>query len=167
MYDATLGRFLERDTPGRSGYDYVRDNPANWLEPYRRAGQAPPVVIVQDWRDHTGSKSYTVQVGPCCRKLEVRYRYRARYVEVNGASVMQWTDLAFTKFLVGEKVPCTGKEIGELASLKGPWTRWTSPFAKSGEAAAEPPPMNPLGETSHGVDGETAAASYAPHMLGD
>jgi hypothetical protein len=165
MYDAVLGRFLERDTSGESRYEYVRDDPAIRVDPYGRADRPASIVIAQDWHEYSSAKWYTVRIGTCCHELELRYTYRRRFVEVNGEYRMQWKDVVFNRYYIGDRVACTGNEIGELATPRGPWLRWNSPFPTAGEVRAERPPSNPLGEMSR--DGETAAASFAPHMMGD
>jgi hypothetical protein len=155
MYDTTLGRFLERDpsravaSPNR--YPYGDDSPTSTLDP---TGLAPAAAekVVQDWTKQKRFFRATVKrwCGNCF-KVRIDIEYEEQLLERNGKQFSKWRNLRYTSYELGEKVPCTGKEIGELAA-PGKWSAFSPPWQVSGEEpvpAAKPQP-NAQGTPANG-----------------
>jgi hypothetical protein len=63
----------------------------------------------------------------------------------HGTTIMEWRNLKYTGYTIGKRVPCTGREVGELAARGGPWLSFTPPWQSAGEeTVATPPPDQPL-----------------------
>jgi hypothetical protein len=144
MYDSALGRFLGRD-PSRAAaspnrYPYGGDSPPTTLDPM---GSAPAAAekVVQDWARQKRFFRATVKrwCGNCF-KVRIAIEYEEQLLERNGKQFSRWRNLRYTSYDLGDKVPCTGKEIGELAA-PGKWRTFSPPWQPSGEEPV--PPVKP------------------------
>ena len=173
MFDATEGRFLQRDPIGfaagvRNLYVYVGNAPTNATDPTGRAEARGTLTPLTVWKKESKTKEFTVRMGSCCYKIELSYDYEKRFVERENRTFMQWRNLRYTGYRLGKKAACTGEEVGELS---GPntWRVWYPPFATAGEASvppAEPPPAPAFGEAAP-AGTEAPGGAYAPQMIGD
>jgi uncharacterized protein RhaS with RHS repeats len=172
-YSPSLGRWLQVDPVGFAGgdanlYRYVRNDPTGATDP---TGLAPnpnsnPDRTVRDWMRMKAYFNATVK-GSCgnCFRIRVDIEYEERLVERNGRRFAQWRNLRYTYYHLGEKVPCTGNEIGALAA-SGKWRVFYAPWKPSGE---EPAPDKGSPNSSQGMGGanEASPSTYDPYDSGD
>jgi hypothetical protein len=172
MYDPTQGRFIQRDPLGYAAgdpnlYGYVGQSPATATDP---TGLAGPLKVLADWQKKTASAEFTVRMGECCYQVRLFKQDQERVVERDGVAWSQWRNLTYPWFKLGEKVACTGREVGELLG-KDTWKVFRPPWRAEGEERFRPPPEPPAAAPLFGEAAPTGTelpgGAYAPHLLGD
>jgi hypothetical protein len=150
-----------RSLPIRPLYEYARSSPPNRVDPSGHAES--PAARDKGWEKWESKDYFTVRMGTCCYEVRLSWDYEVRFVESPPGVRVEWRNLVFRSFKLGEKTECTGDEVGELASAKGPWLDWRPPFRSSGNS--DMPAGDIFGATSPA--GTEAAATAAPQMQGD
>ena len=149
-FSPNLGRWLQQDPIGYAGgslnlYLMEGDNPINRTDPEGTDKvPAPTEKVIIDWIKRQRFFRATVKrwCGNCF-KITIYIEYEDRLVKREGKIFDQWRNLKYTEYTLGEKVPCTGKEIGELTA-PGKWKSFTPPWKASGEKRVIPLPPSSI-----------------------